>query len=569
MPSLAASVQQPALTFPDDLRLELLILAQDDFNVASHVSKGPNALVTPRDTLFFEELLPVHVILRGNIDSDVFEDILSRTEVSVTANATSAAPPPRAHHGGNEVAEKPLRALLDSAALIGDDAVRGKSDSEDSPEYYAVFKAELYLKYPPAKLHKPAVHFNASVALHPAAKSNDSTPMESEYLMSGLPDTENLLGSLALSLGSITSPGEALSLPASRLTKVAPRASLTNVDARPLRISSKLIPITPMLMMRVASTASTPMSEPVATLDLELTRYVDCSVEIQSVKVKASHLSAECLTESLQSSLVLYPGDRSSLMYKLLEDDEWATANYADHALDIDVVAIARLTGSCNPRLKGQWRGTIDPFVGKRLNHWQRPGSSSSRMSQDMVASRPLGKHLSMTGRPQSTLGSDLGVTFSFSGPPNVRNGETFFLDIFIVNRSMRRKRLAIIAVPHPAKSLQSSTYGPRPFTADSNISTWRHETAEAVVQSKSLFYQHNRRQNDGAEVICLNADVRIGPLPPGTCHNVQLEFLALSPGFVSLAALHIIDLETKETIEVTDLPEIEVLDSGKDMLQI
>lgn len=41
----------------------------------------------------------------------------------------------------------------------------------------------------------------------------------------------------------------------------------------------------------------------------------------------------------------------------------------------------------------------------------------------------------------------------------------------------------------------------------------------------------------------------------------MQLEFLALSRGFVGLSAIQIVDLELKETHEITDLPVIEVLD--------
>lgn len=51
-------------------------------------------------------------------------------------------------------------------------------------------------------------------------------------------------------------------------------------------------------------------------------------------------------------------------------------------------------------------------------------------------------------------------------------------------------------------------------------------------------------------------------PLPPGACHTVSLEFLTLSPGVVGLAAVQIVDLETKETAQITDLPRILVSDA-------
>lgn len=55
---------------------------------------------------------------------------------------------------------------------------------------------------------------------------------------------------------------------------------------------------------------------------------------------------------------------------------------------------------------------------------------------------------------------------------------------------------------------------------------------------------------------------IAIRPLPPGACHNVQLEFLTLSTGVVGLAAVNIVDLESKETTQVIELPDIMVLEA-------
>lgn len=54
-------------------------------------------------------------------------------------------------------------------------------------------------------------------------------------------------------------------------------------------------------------------------------------------------------------------------------------------------------------------------------------------------------------------------------------------------------------------------------------------------------------------------ADGGSSPLPPGACHNVQLEFLTLSTGLVGLAAVHVVDLDTRETTQITELPDIMV----------
>jgi hypothetical protein len=200
-------------------------------------------------------------------------------------------------------------------------------------------------------------------------------------------------------------------------------------------------------------------------------------------------------------------------MYKFLDSGAQELSPQVEQTLEIEIIAIAQLTESCKPRLRAQWRGNVKPFLNKGLHHWRRPASTSFLSSQDIISSRPPSKHLSMTGRPQSMLGSDLGITFAFTGPPSANIGETFFLDVFIVNRCTRRKRLAIVAVPQSSKSLQTSTVGARPFSTTSTRSAMamNQGTAEAVADSKALFNLQNKRQHHMAEVICLNADVRIG----------------------------------------------------------
>ncbi|GAB7350957.1 hypothetical protein MBLNU459_g1461t1 [Dothideomycetes sp. NU459] len=182
--------------------------------------------------------------------------------------------------------------------------------------------------------------------------------------------------------------------------------------------------------------------------------------------------------------------------------------------------------------------------------------------SQSAAMLRPSSKHVSITGRPGSTLRTDLGVSFAFSGPTTVIRGETFHLDVFAVNRSSKRKTLAVIAVPLSAKSSLRQHSKLRLSTGPAEFRKNDAQIAEPVLDDRSTYGMQNLRKGQIAEIVCLNADVRIGPLPPGACHNVQLEFLTLSTGVVGLAALNIVDLESKEITQITELPDVLVLDA-------
>lgn len=52
-----------------------------------------------------------------------------------------------------------------------------------------------------------------------------------------------------------------------------------------------------------------------------------------------------------------------------------------------------------------------------------------------------------------------------------------------------------------------------------------------------------------------------IRPLLPGTCHSTELILLPLAPGTLHLEAVRLVDMNTNETMDIRDLPDIVALD--------
>lgn len=50
-------------------------------------------------------------------------------------------------------------------------------------------------------------------------------------------------------------------------------------------------------------------------------------------------------------------------------------------------------------------------------------------------------------------------------------------------------------------------------------------------------------------------------PLNPGSCHNIDLKFLALSKGILEIEAIRVIDVVSNESIDIRDLPDIVATD--------
>ncbi|KAH0091921.1 hypothetical protein KCU84_g17993, partial [Aureobasidium melanogenum] len=105
---------QPMLSFPDASTLDLIIPNSSDFDLESHL-KSDNQHVS-RDALFFEELLPVYLILRSSLPS--FQEVIKNVELYITAYATQPSPPPRLQSGGAPTPpQQPLKLALDSVTI--------------------------------------------------------------------------------------------------------------------------------------------------------------------------------------------------------------------------------------------------------------------------------------------------------------------------------------------------------------------------------------------------------------------------------------------------------------------
>jgi hypothetical protein len=68
------------------------------------------------------------------------------------------------------------------------------------------------------------------------------------------------------------------------------------------------------------------------------------------------------------------------------------------------------------------------------------------------------------------------------------------------------------------------------------------------------------RDKGGETDVVCLSADVRVGPLAPGACAVVELRFLALRKGVVGVEAVRVVDLGTQEHVDVRELPVVVVV---------
>jgi hypothetical protein len=334
-------------------------------------------------------------------------------------------------------------------------------------------------------------------------------------MTSALPTSENLLQSLQHSSKSGSNQPY---LPSSRIHKVAPRAALETQEARPLRTSSKLFTISPALAVKVHITPEQ-VSDILICLDLESARHTGHGeIQVDQIEAEGNNINVEPFSADLTAldlPATLQIGDRSTFLYKLVQTKDAAGASTHNPArpssVTFQIRATVQISDTCSAQIQARWHGNVNfptPQPIKTVS--LRPQSVVSTIGPSDLHSRPLSKRMSTaTTRPLSgmTQMDSAGVTFAFAAPETVNEGETFHLDVFVVNRSTRKKRLAIVAIPKSAKHAQShhTLRFPNISRQDS------HHTADAVLDDRTIYHLQDQREARMAEVVCLNADVRVG----------------------------------------------------------
>ncbi|KAJ6145148.1 hypothetical protein N7470_009043 [Penicillium chermesinum] len=502
--------------------------------------------IKQRPMLFYDETLPVRIVLRlSDCTESTLKHFLPRLEVRLDVYAVEPA---------ESVADNPTptREIIFSGAVnIEEEPLvvfnQFEGDEGSGNHVYLIWAIESFLKRPRNRIQNPSLLFMASATLNPseASRSEDS---EDDYLPPLVPASTNMLQPLGVGKG--LSHKEPF-LPASRLLRVVPTAynedpvyNIQQQQARPYRVA----PAASARIRYSRLTSYNGLATTVASLDFEVTPFLTCEVVFDKAELQISEGTLEPLSNvpGLALPLTCRPRDDVTLVYKLTpeygpETNPSSTAMMS--VLDISLGAVIRLSEDCQPRITMEWKTNVDfsmalnPTFGgpsQALQRTNRPASLSMSSGNQTSAQRS-----SLRERAYSV--TDVGVTISFSGPVRVQVGLPFSWDVFIVNRSQIPRKFALIAIPR-RKRVDPRGHVARP--SSSSTKNIVHAMQKNVAGQE-------------AELISLSTDIRVGPLLPGTCHSTEIKLLPLATGPLHLEAVRLVDVNTNETTDIRDLPDI------------
>ena len=543
-----------------------------------------------------DETVDVYLVLGAtNHDATALRSHLSRLAISIEARVVNDYGPER---NGGPAAEVIFNGIVEDTAkpLVLLDEPGDSDDEEGHPRLaYAVWKVPVLLSRPRMRLQNPTVSFAAIATLRSAVDTAET--QKNGYLESRTPLGLNLLEAFGAdpALGGVKPR-----LSAQRVSRVAP-VTQTREQHRPIKglkfLVLKVFPAVHTRLRFVRPSAVPASPGIIALLEVDFTPFVEGEAVLSRIDLAVPSAVVTDLNEDRGPSLPLscVAHDHITFMYKLapLEHDLDALRH---PTRDVDITMEATVLvqpGVCVPKLTMSGVATLDftlpvnPGFGTALTNpsiqrAHRPSQLSIDGAASLVApavSRPdsLPSLEAATRKTETTI-PDFGITMTFTAPPGpVYAGDEFCWTVFVVNRSSAAvqgagaaaaspppRKLALVAIPRRRRSdvravrPHSTTnpfVGAKTAGADQDGEDRRRLVADAVLDENIVHAMQRSSLVDAADVVCLNADARVGPLAPNSCHTVDLRFVALREGIVGVEAVRVIDLATQEHVDVRELP--------------
>lgn len=500
-----------------------------------------------------DELISICVVLRTPYSEELeLRSFVSRLAIVVEAHAIGSSRPLETDNVPQEQSLSQNRDMIWSAAVDTTEEPLIVIQQEDAqfakPHVFVTWKITAFLSErwsdiglleykrlicfidrPRMRLQSPKLVFNAIAVLR-ATKKTELPSNNDRYLCGDVPESLNLLDSLK---DDPFLHGIGPRLSASRLSRMSPINQDISSGDQQLKVLPQLpFRAIPALTARVRySKSSAHVRNPTvfASLDIETAPFFDCKILITGIKMKLSDGSATNLSsDALNFPILCRPKDNPIFLFHLIPHEkpyDSPNTSRTSNTLDIIVEANVVVSETCRPRIEMRWKAGVDFSIslnpsygasGPSLQRRQRPASLLVTPATGNKSETPPPAHeadpagiVPPHGRQLTTSVTDLGVTMTFTAPNEVKVGEPFCWDVFVVNRSDKSRRLAITVIPKRKRG-EFKGHLSRPSSLSSG---GRKEAgvADHVLDENLLYAMQRNVSKDPPQIVSLNTDVKIG----------------------------------------------------------
>ncbi|KAG0018114.1 hypothetical protein BGZ80_007533 [Entomortierella chlamydospora] len=169
-------------------------------------------------------------------------------------------------------------------------------------------------------------------------------------------------------------------------------------------------------------------------------------------------------------------------------------------------------------------------------------GGASPGLGLDLAAQALSGV---TQGRPEQESGD--GIIVSFAVTDRVVVGKIFNLEIFIVNRSRHIRRYTLV-VPNRKRAKGSDpSQGSKilPPLPSGERAAIQNVPIDPYMEEPELLRRHVDNETTEADIICLENNIRLSPLYPLTCQNLNLRFIAIKEQLHTIDLVQLVDIDT------------------------
>lgn len=340
--------------------------------------------------------------------------------------------------------------------------------------------------------------------------------LDDEYLPSRVPRAMNLLQSFE---SDPALAGVHPRLSALRINKIAPTAPVTKELVRPIRTGQRrLFRTLSALVWRMRySKTHAPVGDAslLASLDLEVTNVSGpgSSVTFDNIELEIEHGSVQPISRQSFPTSAHKPGDQITYIYTIKPDLSLdRLPGQEGHIVLLKMKATVSLANAARPQLDIQWKTAVD-FT---ADHSPSLVKAAHRLSNPALQ-QPVLPNPDALPQDVQSKGSDgagpkpINVVLTFLGPPTVHVGETFEWEVFIVNRSDKVRKLALIVLSKRKRDMEKHKAHPSSSSLKSQRGEKKDQIACAVMDENIVYAKQKSARAEPAELVCLTTDVRVG----------------------------------------------------------
>lgn len=337
-----------------------------------------------------------------------------------------------------------------------------------------------------------------------------------EYLPSRVPTALNLLQPFD---NDPALAGVHPRLSALRINKIAPSTPVAKELTRPIRTGQRrLFRALSALNWRLKySKIHTTLSDAslLVSLDMEVSHIPGATLFFESVHLGLEDGLVQPLSDSASDTSAHKPGDQITCLYRLvphLGDESDPSYVSKSHFLSLKLRAKMILPNGSRPDIDIHFNTPVDfradqnAEILKAAHRLSSQGIGASKSVNPDALPQDAGSQ-----QGDGPLSKGVNLVLTVSGPPRVYAGDSFSWEVFMVNRSEKTRKLAVVVLPKRKRDYERHAHRPSTASAGGSHVDKKNVIASATVDENIVYAKQKRARNEVAELVCMTTDVRVG----------------------------------------------------------